>query len=48
VGAEVPFKVRVLKLVEETIEVYGVTESDAKEEARCKPDVAIVLEVIYD
>ena len=46
-GANVPIKVKVLRLVEETVEIYAVTLDAAKDEARTMPGVAHVLEATY-
>ena len=44
-GAEVQWTVRVLKYVEETVEISAVTETEAMERADKLPGVAIVLGV---
>ena len=46
-GSGVLYKVKVLRLVEDSIEVYALHEGEALEKAKGEPDVALVLEVIH-
>ena len=47
-GANVPIKVRYMKLVEDSMIVYAVTRDEAKEEARKNPDVAQIIDAEYE
>lgn len=44
-GANVPYRVRVLRLVEDEVEVYALDRAEAAIEASRLPDVARVIEV---
>jgi hypothetical protein len=44
-GAETKFRVKVLRLVEDFVDAYGVVASDAEAEAAKMPGVARVIEV---
>ncbi len=47
-GANVTFRVKVLRLVEDEVEVSALTASDALHEAACLEGVAHVVQVVYD
>ncbi len=46
-GANVLYRVKVLRLVEDIVEVCALHEGDALKEAETVPGVAKALEVIY-
>lgn len=47
-GAEVPWRVKVLKLYEDTVEVDAIHTDEALEEAEKLPGVARAVEIVYD
>jgi hypothetical protein len=47
-GAGITWKVRVLRLVEDEVEAYGVTSTEAMDAASREPGVARVLDAYFD
>ena len=47
-GASVPYRVKVLRLIEDIVEVYAVTADEAESNAASEPNVARVISVVYD
>ena len=47
-GSNIPFRVKVLRLVEDEVEVYALTSEDALREASKLENVAKAIKVIYD